>query len=418
LCTTAGAAAMFRRDRSSASSGVAVNRVVAGLALVAAACLVPIPFDRRNGQPILSWTSSAVRPVIGVAAALFGVGLVLWLRREMLRSHPNRSQLLGTAFGALYSGMLSLIGVLILLQLSTVQALRAVSMMTLSTAGIVILLLARGSARGATTRLAIGGLASAALVVLAFVVRADSSAERFRSGLFTAIVLAAVGVLGNTLVEVLFTKRSQPDPSADRWGRRLVGLGLAVAVLGLVVRVAYSNFTPEEAAKLKAAGKPVATSLLRESVIWWIVVTIVGAFVLSRMRRGNWIFAVGGNKDAARAIGVPAAQVKVSLFVTVSMLACFSGLLIALRYKTVQANQGLGEELEYIIAAVVGGCLLTGGYGSVIGASLGASIMAMSSNGISTTDWNSDARFTFLGLVLLVAVLVNTFIRKKAQEAR
>ena len=61
---------------------------------------------------------------------------------------------------------------------------------------------------------------------------------------------------------------------------------------------------------------------------------------------------------------------------------------------------------------------MTGGYGSVIGATLGASIMAMSNNGISTSDWNSDGRFAFLGVVLLTAVIVNNYTRKKAQEAR
>jgi len=115
---------------------------------------------------------------------------------------------------------------------------------------------------------------------------------------------------------------------------------------------------------------------------------------------------------------VPANQVKVGLFVTVSLCGCLAGTLIGLRYGTVQANTGTGLEFEYIIAAVVGGCLLTGGYGSVIGASLGAAIMAISVVGVQTTKWNSDGRFAFLGGVLLLAVLVNNFIRKKAQEAR
>ncbi len=115
---------------------------------------------------------------------------------------------------------------------------------------------------------------------------------------------------------------------------------------------------------------------------------------------------------------MPANQVKIGLFVTVSMCGCLAGTLIALRYGTVQANQGTGLEFEYIIAAVVGGCLLTGGYGSVIGAALGSAIMAVSVVGVQTTKWNSDGRFAFLGGVLLLAVLVNNFTRKKAQEAR
>ena len=104
---------------------------------------------------------------------------------------------------------------------------------------------------------------------------------------------------------------------------------------------------------------------------------------------------------------------------TVSLCGALAGTLIALRYGTVQADQGTGLEFEFIIAAVVGGCLMTGGYGSVIGASLGAAILAMSTTGFQTVrGWNEDARFAFLGGVLLVAVLVNTYTRKKAQEAR
>ena len=128
---------------------------------------------------------------------------------------------------------------------------------------------------------------------------------------------------------------------------------------------------------------------------------------------GTWQALVG-----LAAVGVPANQVKVGLFVTVSLCGCLAGTLIALRYGTVQANQGTGLEFEYIIAAVVGGCLLTGGYGSVVGAALGSAIMAISVVGVQTTPWNSDGRFAFLGGVLLLAVLVNNFIRKKAQEAR
>lgn len=414
-----GLAATLFEPASGEGGGTFVSKqLLVGIGSLAVACVVPIPFDRNNREPILSWAASGLRPVIALLAAAAGGGAVLYLRRESLRNSSSKTRYLSAGFVALYAAGLTLVATLIVLQMSTVQALRAVAMMAFATTGIVLMLLARGKAASRTAKLAIGTVASVALLVLALVVRHDSRAERFRSGLFTAIILGAVLLLANTLVEAFFAKRTQPQPRLDRWGRWLASGGAGVAFAGLVVRVIYSNFTPAEAERLKAAGKPVATSLLRQSVLWWVLVTIIGAFVLTRMRRGNWIFAVGGNKDAARAIGVPASQVKVSLFVTVSMLACFAGLLIALRYKTVQANQGYGQELEFIIAAVVGGCLLTGGYGSVIGAALGASIMAMSSNGISTTSWNPDARFAFLGAVLLVAVLVNNFIRKKAQEAR
>ena len=94
------------------------------------------------------------------------------------------------------------------------------------------------------------------------------------------------------------------------------------------------------------------------------------------------------------------------------------GMLIAFRLNSVQANVGDGEEFFYIIAAVVGGNLLTGGYGSVIGAGIGAIIIAMASQGIPFAQWNSDWRFLFVGVILLLAVLVNNFVRTKAEEAK
>jgi simple sugar transport system permease protein len=256
------------------------------------------------------------------------------------------------------------------------------------------------------------------VIILAFVIRADSGAVRFRTGLFGAMMIGAMAVAANTITEFVMEKRTHGDAQADRFGKRLQLTGGILASVGLLIRLVWSNLTPEHAAQVKAAGGTVGQNVLRETVMWWILVAAVGSFVLVKTKWGNWIFAVGGNKEAARATGVPANQVKVGLFVTVSLCGCLAGTLIALRYGTVQANQGTGLEFEYIIAAVVGGCLLTGGYGSVVGAALGSAIMAISVVGVQTTPWNSDGRFAFLGGVLLLAVLVNNFIRKKAQEAR
>jgi simple sugar transport system permease protein len=156
----------------------------------------------------------------------------------------------------------------------------------------------------------------------------------------------------------------------------------------------------------------------RISVIWWIAITALATWMLSRMRFGNWVFAVGGDANAARNVGVPVQRVKVLLFMTVSCAAALVGIMIALRLGSIQAGQGIGEEFTYIIAAVVGGCLLTGGYGSAVGASLGALIVGMAFIGIQFSGWNTDWRFLFLGVILLMAVLVNNLVRKSAEGAR
>ena len=133
---------------------------------------------------------------------------------------------------------------------------------------------------------------------------------------------------------------------------------------------------------------------------------------------GNWIFGVGGDANAARNVGVPVARVKIGLFMTTSFVCALTGIMIALRLASTQAGQGVGEEFQYIIAAVVGGCVLTGGFGSAVGASLGATIIGMAFIGIQFSGWNTDWRFLFLGVILLVAVLVNNYIRKRAEGAR
>ena len=411
------------QNRTSSSSGLprdVRNRLGLGIGLVVLACLTPIPFDRHQSQAILSWTSDGLRPVIAVVAAIVGVGLAV---TTVLRQRHEKMKASGwgkVAVFAVYSGLLVMTLTICFLQLTTVQALRAIGMLVLAGAGLTLMMLARGMAGKTDKRwqLIIGLLVAAAVVVLGFVVRADSDTVRFRTGMFAAMMIGAMAVVANTLLEYLMESREHANPSADRLGRRLQLIGGGAAFIGLIIRLVWSNLTPEHARQVKAAGGSVGQNVLRETVVWWIIVALIGSYVLVKTKWGNWIFAVGGNKDAARAVGVPANQVKVGLFVTVSLCGCLAGTLIALRYGTVQANQGTGLEFEFIIAAVVGGCLLTGGYGSVIGASLGAAIMAISVVGVQTTKWNSDGRFAFLGGVLLLAVLVNNFIRKKAQEAR
>jgi ribose/xylose/arabinose/galactoside ABC-type transport system permease subunit len=396
------------------------RRLALGIGCIVLACLTPIPFDRHQRDAILTWTSPTLRPVVAIVAAIIGIALAIRAIVPQLSEKKTAGSWAKVGVFSIYSGLLVMTLLICFLQLTTVQALRAMGMLVLSGAGLTFMMLARGIAgkSSKTWQLAIGLLVSVSLVVLGFVIRNDSGAVRFRTGLFAAIMIGAMAIAANTLVEFFMEKRTHADAHADRLGKRLQMIGGGAAFVGLIIRLVWSNLTPEHARQVKAAGGTVGQNVLRETVVWWLIVAAIGSYVLVKTKWGNWIFAVGGNKEAARAVGVPANQVKVGLFVTVSLCGCLAGTLIALRYGTVQANQGTGLEFEFIIAAVVGGCLLTGGYGSVVGAGLGSAIMAISVVGVQTTPWNSDGRFAFLGGVLLLAVLVNNFIRKKAQEAR
>lgn len=150
------------------------------------------------------------------------------------------------------------------------------------------------------------------------------------------------------------------------------------------------------------------------SVIWWIVVTIIATWVLLRTRAGNWIFAVGGALTSSRQIGVPVMKTKIGLFMTTAGAAWLVGMISLFRTSTVQANTGVGQEFIFIICAVVGGCLLTGGYGSAIGAALGALIYGMVFQGITFAQWDTNWLRTVLGAMLLLAVFLNHWVRKRA----
>jgi simple sugar transport system permease protein len=154
----------------------------------------------------------------------------------------------------------------------------------------------------------------------------------------------------------------------------------------------------------------------RSSIIWWVVLTIIASWVLLRTKYGSWIFAVGGDANAARNAGVPADRVKISLFVTTALAAWLVGTMNIVRLRSAVASQGIGQEFVYIIAASIGGCLMTGGYGSVIGASIGAIIFGMAQVGIVFAGWDTDWFYSFLGVMLLAAVLVNNYTRRRAEE--
>jgi simple sugar transport system permease protein len=154
------------------------------------------------------------------------------------------------------------------------------------------------------------------------------------------------------------------------------------------------------------------------SIVWWILLTAIGTWVLTRTKFGNWIYAAGGDSNAARNAGVPVERTKIALFVTTSLTAAFVGVIFVLRLQGMQAGQGVGQEFYYIIAAAVGGTLLTGGAGSAIGASIGAALMGMAYIGIPFSLWNSDWTSTFLGVILFAAVLINNFIGKRARGGK
>jgi simple sugar transport system permease protein len=153
-------------------------------------------------------------------------------------------------------------------------------------------------------------------------------------------------------------------------------------------------------------------------IIWWFALTAAGAFVLAKMRFGNWILSVGGDAQAAKNVGIPVARVKIALFVLMALCSALFAVLQVAEAGSAAADRGLQKEFEAIIAAVIGGCLLTGGYGSVIGAAFGALIFGVVQIGIGYTSLENHWYRVFLGLMLLIAVLFNNHVRRSVALAR
>ena len=186
-------------------------------------------------------------------------------------------------------------------------------------------------------------------------------------------------------------------------GDAFPGFFNALANAGMIET--FRNGTP------KVQGIPV-------EILWFIVIALLATYVLQRTPFGNWIFASGGDANAASNSGVPVKRVKLILFMVTACCAALVAIITVLDSGSTDARRGFQKEFEAIIAAVIGGCLLTGGYGSAIGAFFGAIIFGMVLIGLTYTDIDQDWYLVFLGGMLLIAVLFNNMIRKRVTGER
>ncbi len=150
------------------------------------------------------------------------------------------------------------------------------------------------------------------------------------------------------------------------------------------------------------------------TIFWWIAAALFWSFVLHASPLGNWIFAMGGDKVSARNAGIPTERMTVMLFVCSGMSAAFVGLSQAILYNSAQVSARQSYIFNSIISVVVGGVLLTGGYGSVFGIVLGTLTFAVVSQGIYFTGFDANWASLIIGVLLLGAVLMNNTFRKAA----
>jgi len=198
-----------------------------------------------------------------------------------------------------------------------------------------------------------------------------------------------------------------------------LNLGLTKLISGTVSTKSVADMDGFESARsIFASELTIGDVEIQITVVWWLALVALATWLLLRTRAGNWIFAVGGGEDTARAVGVPVARTKIALYLGVALGAWISGQHLLFNYDVVQSGEGVGNELIYIAAAVIGGCLLTGGYGSAVGAAMGALLFGMTSKGIIYAQWEPDWFKFFLGAMLLIATLLNAWIRRRAEANR
>jgi simple sugar transport system permease protein len=248
-------------------------------------------------------------------------------------------------------------------------------------------------------------------------------ATRYGFSVWTAMLVGLVVALAVGYANGLIVTRTRLPSFIVTLGTFLMlqglNLGVTKALTGTVQVSGLRRADGYDTARTILAGTvEIGGTSFRVAILWWVLITAAATWVLMRSRPGYWIFAVGGNEQAARAVGVPAARTKIALFMTTAVAAWLVGSILALRYTSVQANVGIGQEFIYIIAAVIGGCLLTGGYGSAIGAAIGAVIFGMADKGIVFLGWDADWFKFFLGGMLLLATLANRLVRRYAEEVK
>jgi len=403
----------FVRRATKAASGLPI--FAAGIAGIGAAILLMHTTD-GVGANVLAAAVLAVSVVVGL------FGFATW-RFEPI-ANAGKFQLTPTIAAPLVAGLVAVGAAAVasfvidsdnaetLFFPFTVQGLRAVLMMALSAIGLALLMVAANRALrlNLTTKLVVSTITAAAIAGFAFVIRASAEVAKFRTELFSVFLLAALALFAWAVLGARFAERRRLDASADRFGVRALIFGISLMVAAVTLRHLFVT-----QAELDAGVNPARFSV---RMLWFFAFTAVMVWILGRTRFGSWTFAVGGNAQAARQVGVPAARTKTQLFMIVSGAAWLVGMLLSFRLSSLQAGAGDGEEFEYIIAAVVGGTMLTGGYGTTLGAAFGAAIMAMSLVGIQAARWNTDWRWVFLGVILLLAVIANRFIRDRADGAR
>jgi len=199
----------------------------------------------------------------------------------------------------------------------------------------------------------------------------------------------------------------------------IVTLGTLVAMQGVVLSASVL-LTGNASVALAAPdwAKGVFGTLISGSwqviILWWLALTALYYAVLHHTPLGNWIFAMGGDRESARNAGIPTDRLTIGLFILSAVSATFVGMCGAILFNSAQVSGGMNYIFNAVVCVVVGGVLLTGGFGSVMGIFFGTLTFAVVSQGIYFTDIDRNWSSLIIGVMLLIAVLMNNNFRKMA----
>ena len=241
--------------------------------------------------------------------------------------------------------------------------------------------------------------------------------------MYVSALIALVLALGVGFVNGYLVIRTRLPSFIITLGTLFIVHGVTIGITRLITgrtQIGSLNRAPgyDLLAAIFASDIPVGNALFSVAILWWLLVAGLATWVLLRTQIGNWIFGVGGNANAARNVGVLVEKLKVGLFMMTALAAWLVAVIQVAVVKSADTLRGEQQEFIAIIAAVIGGTLLTDGYGSAIGAVLGALIFGMVKQGIVFAGVDADWFQVFLAAMLILAVLVNSFIRKRAEAAR
>lgn len=224
--------------------------------------------------------------------------------------------------------------------------------------------------------------------------------------LLAALLAVAVGVFNALLVE-----HTKLPSFIVTLASNMFLMGTSLGLARLLSGTSTVSLRSEGWAKTLLASK---FGFFNVSILWWVAAAVLAAWVLQRTPFGNWVLAVGGNLDGARRAGVPVGRVKLVLYIWTALSAAFVGVLGVFEFNQGNATSGQGYVFQGAIAAVIGGVLLSGGFGSVIGVVFGTMIYGVVSLGLFYTGWSTDWLSTFIGILLVIAVLTNNVVRQRA----